>query len=191
MSCYQLNPDKMIQLAAAFLRLAGSQLNYTKLIKLMYLADRRSLLETGMPITGDAMCALPNGPIISYTLSCISGSGDEQWDRFFSKEEYTLVMKHDPGNDWLSPYEMQIVNDLHYEHLHRKYGAMIDFTHKLPEWQKNNPGRSMRPIPIHDVFEAAGKSQEEIRGLLEYARECEEIGNFANAVTNPVANERD
>ena len=35
---------------------------YIKLIKLMYLADRRCLIETGFPITGDRMVSMPKGP---------------------------------------------------------------------------------------------------------------------------------
>lgn len=191
MSYYQLNPDKIVQLAAAFIRRAGTSLNYTKLIKLMYLADRRSLIETGMPITGDEMCALPNGPIISYTLNCISGAGDEQWDSFFRKDGYDLVMMRDPGEDLLSPYEMHIVDELHREHLSRNFGAMIEYTHRLPEWRKNNPGRSMRPIYTKDVFEAAGKSREEIDKLLEFARECQEIKNFSDAMLQTAEDERE
>ncbi|WP_419167442.1 hypothetical protein [Candidatus Palauibacter sp.] len=44
---------KTTQLAGEFLRLAGGRMSYMKLIKLLYLVDRRSLLERGVPVTYD------------------------------------------------------------------------------------------------------------------------------------------
>jgi uncharacterized phage-associated protein len=46
-----------------------------KLLKLMYLADRKSLLETGVPITGDSISALDKGPVLSQTYNRLKPAG--------------------------------------------------------------------------------------------------------------------
>ena len=39
--------------------------DYIKLIKLLYLADRAALIETGSPITGDRYVSMKFGPVLS------------------------------------------------------------------------------------------------------------------------------
>ena len=55
----RFNEKKATQAAARFLRLCKGCMNYMKLIKLLYIADREALLRWGRPITTDAYC---NGP---------------------------------------------------------------------------------------------------------------------------------
>ena len=54
--------DKATQAAARLLRLAGGKLNHMKLMKLLYLADRRALIQWGRPITFDWYVSMPHGP---------------------------------------------------------------------------------------------------------------------------------
>lgn len=49
----QFNEKKAIQIAAVFVKRVGV-INYVKLIKLMYLSDRKALLNWERPITGDS-----------------------------------------------------------------------------------------------------------------------------------------
>lgn len=49
---------KATQAAAYLLRRGGGRMRYMKLIKLLYLADRTALIETGSPITGDRFVAM-------------------------------------------------------------------------------------------------------------------------------------
>jgi hypothetical protein len=44
---------KATEATALLLSLRGGQMHYMKLIKLLYLADRRALLRWGIPITTD------------------------------------------------------------------------------------------------------------------------------------------
>src|SRR3972149_552546 len=63
---------KAAQAAAHLLRLHGGAMYYILLIKLLYLADRQSLIETGQPITGDRLVSMDWGPVVSQTLTLIS-----------------------------------------------------------------------------------------------------------------------
>lgn len=176
------NADKAVQLAAGFLRLVPEQvMNYTKLIKLMYLADRASILETGLPITGDSMYALPNGPILSYTLSCIYGeANDSEWNKYFRRHgRYELAMNEDPGDGLLSRRDLKIAQALYDRYIGYDYNDMIRATHRLGEWRKNNPGRSSVPISVEDILQSESWPEEAIAGIAELAKESLEVECFA------------
>jgi hypothetical protein len=36
---------------------------------------------------------------------------------------------------------------------------LVRLTHEFPEWQKNNPGTSSRPISLVDMLEAVGQGE--------------------------------
>lgn len=48
------SPKKAAQVAAVILKASGGQMDYRKLMALLYIADRESIKETGTPITGDS-----------------------------------------------------------------------------------------------------------------------------------------
>ncbi|HTH08426.1 MAG TPA: Panacea domain-containing protein, partial [Acidovorax sp.] len=63
------NERKAAQAAACLLHKAGGSLSVLKLMKLMYLAERRSLKKYGDTITGDAFVSMPHGPVLSMTYN--------------------------------------------------------------------------------------------------------------------------
>ena len=48
-----------------FGQIHNTPLDTIVLIKLLYLADRKALLESGYTITGDGMVSMPLGPVLS------------------------------------------------------------------------------------------------------------------------------
>src|SRR5438105_4403367 len=63
---FKFNLKKTVQAAAEFLRHEpGKQMSRLRLIKLLYIADREALLETGRPITSDTIVAMKHGPVLS------------------------------------------------------------------------------------------------------------------------------
>jgi uncharacterized phage-associated protein len=59
--------------AAAFLLSRSDQtMNYMKLIKLLYLADREALIRWGRPISTDRYVSMKHGPVLSNVLNLIS-----------------------------------------------------------------------------------------------------------------------
>lgn len=57
---FVFNERKAVQAAAYLLKLNGGRMGSTRLLTLMYLADREMLLRTGRTITGDEMCIVPD-----------------------------------------------------------------------------------------------------------------------------------
>ena len=54
MITFKFNEKKTTQVAALFIKKHGRPLNYTKLIKLLYLTDREALSRWERPLTGDS-----------------------------------------------------------------------------------------------------------------------------------------
>src|SRR5687768_11865188 len=81
--------DKTTQAAARLLRHGGGKLNHMKLIKLLYLADRKALVQWGRPITFDWYVSMPHGPVLSFTLNKINESAEPNrpsyWHQFISE----------------------------------------------------------------------------------------------------------
>ena len=69
---------KAAQAAVYLIKKRSDQINYMKLNKLLYLADRKALFEAGQPITGDRMVSMPKGPVLSDILDLIPLKLDER-----------------------------------------------------------------------------------------------------------------
>jgi len=162
--------DKATQAAARLLRLAGGKLNHMKLMKLLYLADRRALIQWGRPITFDWYVSMPHGPVLSFTLDRINDTappdGSSYWHRHISeRRDHEVALLGDAPRDQLSPAEEQLLDAVR-----REFGAMNqwdlrDYSHTLPEWR--DPKGSSLPIEIRDILLAEGFSESEAREVLD------------------------
>jgi uncharacterized phage-associated protein len=71
---FLFNIEKAIQAVAALLHFHGSkEMSYLRMLKLLYIADRETLKETGRPITGDRIVAMEHGPVLSSVYDLIKG----------------------------------------------------------------------------------------------------------------------
>jgi len=177
---------KAAQAAAYILKLNGGTINYMVLIKLLYLADRESLIATGKPITGDRMVSMPHGPVLSSILNLISfgNFADEEgnsnpWLAYVSAPNNYEVraIKTDPETDELSRFEMGVL-----ERNFNKFGrmdkwALVRLTHNLPEWE--DPHGSSIPIQPETILRAVGKSDSDIREMINNAEEDWFISNLS------------
>jgi uncharacterized phage-associated protein len=132
-----------------------------RLIKLLYIADRESLQETGVPITGDRVVAMNRGPVLSNVLSLIKGehSDGEAWDRVVRKEQYNVHLIDDPGNGALSRYQIRKLTDVSERHVGDDEWAMVHVTHKFNEWKRNKPEKGgCNDIPVEHILEAINRA---------------------------------
>jgi uncharacterized phage-associated protein len=160
---FKLNHKKALQAIAFLLKqrsFANNSDNYMRTLKLLYFADRESLSETGMPITGDYFVALPCGPTLSSLLNLVKQEGSEyqsEWDKYIQKEGFDIRLIQDPGNDRLSRYEVELLKKIWLENREKDEWTVAGESEKLPEWRRNNPGQSSKYIPLSHVLEALGK----------------------------------
>lgn len=167
------NEHKAAQIAAWFLTQEHGTMPHLKLIKLMYLAERESLRRHSFTMTGDRFYSLPQGPVLSLTLSHISDqvpSSPDGWDSWISdKENHRVSLKRQAGReslDELSDDDIAVLEATWNEYGHMTKFQIRDFTHdkaNCPEWK--DPNGSRIGIDYSDVFEAVGFAPDDAETL--------------------------
>jgi uncharacterized phage-associated protein len=167
--------DKTIQAAAYLIkRRPGKTENYMRLLKLLYLADRESLKERGVPICGDAAYGMKEGPVPSRTLDLIKGRdpSSAKWEQFIERSDYDVILKSDPGNLHLSPAEINILDRVATCFKSFDPFDLVEWCHdNLPEydenWKKRKEGEQSVRIPFEDVLSAIGRLDDQARIIAE------------------------
>jgi uncharacterized phage-associated protein len=173
---FAFNERKTAEAAAHLLNMAGGSMELLVLLKLLYLADRRTLIERGMPITGDRMVAMKNGPVLARVYDATKGKyvAMPSWEQFVSSPEVgdrtkrVRLLSEPPTEGRLSNYEISVLQEIHGKYGHEDKWDLRDLTHKLPEYR--DPGDSHLPIDPRTILESAGKTKEEIAWSYELAR---------------------
>lgn len=167
---FRYDPEKSSQAAAHLIRRAGGRLNYMKLLKLLYLADRGALERWGITITGDRFVAMPHGPVLTRIYSQITAGPDPDqrqntWFKLIEKENYDVLLRvADPPTDEMSQREITLLDAIFDEFRDLDQWQLRDYCHaELPEW--SDPDGSSFPISYEDVLRALGKSDGEITAI--------------------------
>lgn len=172
---FTYNPRKAAQAAAYMVRLAPQgKIDVYALIKMLYLADRKALIERGRPITGDAMVSMPHGPVLSWTYDEAKAPEEIQnqfWRDYLSEREDNLVSlrRGDAPTDELSEYERKTIEGVYREYSQLHFGDLKKLTHSLPEY--TDPNGSSLPIDPALILKEAGWSDEDIQDALVSANE--------------------
>jgi uncharacterized phage-associated protein len=155
---------KTAQASAVLLKTSSSRrMSRLRLLKLLYIADRECLGETGRPITGDRVVAMKNGPVLSRTYDLIRGQdvGITEWDPYFrSADKWDVELVDEPGVGQLSAFEIEKLREVARRFEDCDDWEVADHTHSFPEWQKHRPtGRGSNDIPLEDLLEAVGLAE--------------------------------
>jgi len=128
-----------------------------KSIKMLYIAERRALVEWKRPITGDSFWSLEHGPILSRIYDLIRGriGGPEMefWSTVFNPRRGDIVSLKDaisPNTKSLSRREKEALREAYAQIQPLSIGEVIDLVHKFPEWK--DPGKSSIPIDPKTIF---------------------------------------
>jgi uncharacterized phage-associated protein len=158
------NEKKAAQAAAFFLFRAGQPLSVLKLMKLLYLAERRSFERFGEPIIGDRLVSMDHGPVLSHTLNHMNGqlpSSEGGWEFWIADREGHDLWLRDPEALKSPEEDLLELSDADLEVLDetwRQFGRMDqwelrDYAHKhCPEWK--DPEGSMIPMQPEELFDA-------------------------------------
>jgi uncharacterized phage-associated protein len=164
-----------VQAAGVILRAEGKRITRLRLLKLLYIAERKCLAETGRQLIGGKMVAMDHGPLHCDILDLIKGRHPNEplWSRYFSAHgprEVELTDEPDVGA--LSRYEIDLLNRVCELH-----AAIDDFdlsmaTHGFAEWVETFRAGTSTTIPTRLLVERAcgGEFADEIvRGINEKA----------------------
>ena len=178
---FHYNKKKAAQAAAHLVHLHNGELDVMALLKLLYLADRKSLIESGYPITGDEMVSMPHGPVLSRIYDSIKwGKHDEgnPWYAYLSERENNRVsLTVDcPEQDELSEYDLEVLNEINREYGHLTPWQLRELTHRLPEYE--DPNGSSYPIDPTEILRSVGKSDHDIEVCTREAEEAYLVGRL-------------
>lgn len=165
----QFNEKKTTQAAARFLRLSGGRMNYMKLIKLLYMLDRESLLRWGRPVTFDEYYSMKFGPVLSEVHDLLTEMPDPEdpgfWSRHISEPaRYSVALVDDPGASELSEAEEKLIDEICEKYGNYEPFTLVRLLHKtLPEWKEVESGRV--PIEYADILKAGNKPESVITAI--------------------------
>ena len=158
------------QAAARLLDRHDGTMPYIKLIKLLYLADRESLIETGTPITGDRFVSMRQGPVLGRVLDLIRDdcpAEDSVWHGYVARKRFDARLVGPADNEWLSERNMGILDGVFDTFGCLKEWDVVARTHALPEWK--DPGDTAIPIEPEDILRYNDFTKEEIKRVAEQA----------------------
>ena len=153
--------------ASFLLTLAGGRLNYTALLKLLHIADHKSLLKYHSLITESAHSSLPNGPLASDIYDMIKEESVSQqiWDKYFKTSQFDIIQIAPSDGDYLSITDKEILTEVFKEFGDWHYSKLIDYTHEnCPEWDEPEPGgKQSTPIKLDSLLRGARLAEEEAK----------------------------
>ena len=179
-STIPLSVPKTIQAIGILLRQDGVRsMNYMRLLKLLYIADRESLRDTGRTIVGGPVVAMERGPVLEEVYDLIRGRHRHMplWDEYLRTSHFNLELINDPDVGLLSRSEIETLQATAKQHAENDEWELSRLTHDFPEWQKNHAGKSSQPIPFQDVLAAVGRAGD-LPSILEEVEEKNHIENL-------------
>ena len=169
---YRFNFDKSLQASGVLLGFAGDRMEYMRLLKLLYIADREMLAETGRPITGDRAVAMKHGPVLSHVYDIIKGESarSSEWAESVRTDHKDIERRKMIPRDLLTRAEVEKLLEVSERHADDTVWEICDKTHQFEEWRKNYAAGTATPIRWEEVLVAQGKED-----LIEAAEKDDEL----------------
>ena len=129
-----------------------------KLMKLLYLVDRQHFIQTGTPITGDQLVAMPWGPVPSSTLNAINGEtwGASEVFRLIHVNDNKVELRQSPGVNKLAEDELKTLNSVIAQFGDQSTWKLVRETHRLPEYAECYVEGTSRAIPYERIAKFSG-----------------------------------
>ena len=177
---FRFHIGKATEAACLFLERGGGQMNIMKLVKLLYLLDRRSLDCRNMPVTGGDYLSMRNGPVTSEILDLINagrlmGETDQRWETCISdRKDHEVALERMPPLENLADSEVALLDGVWAEHGGKDQWQLVDWCHAhCKEWTPVTNGCA--PITIEQMGMALGKSPAQVARLRQEAFELNQL----------------
>lgn len=166
------------------------QINILKLMKLLYLSERKSFEMFHYPLIGDILGSMKNGPVLSRTLDRINeGSRHESyWDKYISdRQNHEISLKshtieHEDDLLELSNNDIHVLKQIWFEFGGKNQWELVDYTHQYcTEWRNT---QSFLPITYDELFVALGFSERLSQQILAQLQEQSAIKQSVNLLNN-------
>jgi uncharacterized phage-associated protein len=147
----RFNPRKAVQAAGVILRAEGKRTTRLRLLKLLYIAERKCLQKTGRQLIGGKLVAMDHGPLHSDILDLINGTHRDEpiWSRYFTAHGPREVeLTDEPEIGLLSKYETELLTSVSQMHEHFHDYALSELTHEFDEWVQSFRDGTSTAIPL-------------------------------------------
>jgi uncharacterized phage-associated protein len=159
------NARKSAQVISYFISKTGTRhINILKAVKLVYLADRRSIQKFGYPILDEQRVSMPRGPVNSMTYGHACGEYDLDacgWSEYLEDRAHHEIGARKAFSseelDELSDADIECMDETWAEFGHMNQWQLVDWTHdrkNIPEWE--DPNGSSAPIPLERILTFVG-----------------------------------
>lgn len=159
----RFDAEKAAQAAGVLLRdTLFHSMSRLRLLKLLYLAERRILEEKGRPLLRARAIAMDYGPLHDDVYALIKGQHIDapRWSQHFRNDHVNVVMEHEPEVSALSPYEIRILQEVAREFEDVETFDIVAHTHTLPEYREHHVAGTSTSIPFEKIAEAVGRGKE-------------------------------
>jgi uncharacterized phage-associated protein len=156
---FRFDLEKTIQATGLLLELDGSAISRMRLLKLLYIADRELLTESGRPLTGDVAVAMKFGPVLSHVYDLVKGvaQDSESWREHFETAGYKVCLKKKPDRRALTKRETEKLIEATNRYRDLTDEELSEVSHGFPEWLSHFQGGTSTPIPWSEVLAQQGK----------------------------------
>lgn len=183
------NVKKMVQIVNHMLKKNNNEMNYIKLLRLLYIADYLCVSKYGFTITEDDYLYLDNGPVLCNLYDFIQGSknrlrqGQSVWDIYFIRSGDNLQVTSASStitDDLLTDAEIDILDQIYEKY--KLYDCEYIMDHVIndntlfPTCEKSHSVAI--PLSKFEMMNTAGLTEEQIKDIFEEDRIEQERQDF-------------
>jgi len=176
---FRFSTKKIIQAVGVLLRQERGRMDYLRLLKLLYVADREHLQAFRRPIVGTRLVAMKNGPLHSEVYNLLKGEhlAEPLWSEYIRRDGHEVELLKDPGVSELSAAEVRTLTTTSDRYQTMSEWDVVEVTHSFPEWLENYPDTSedtSHTISFDSLLNAVGL-REEKPAILDDLRETAQM----------------
>jgi uncharacterized phage-associated protein len=167
---FPVNGRKATEAVARIIQKSGREMDYLRVVKLVYLADRKSLAKRGIPIVGGKYFSMRKGPVNGDVMNFVTRRNAPGWkDSIAPMQGHSLSVVSEPSYDSLSESELGILDEVVEEHLANTTDELVEWCHKNCEEYEEVSANGRKPISVESILQAEGKTSAAIARILKEA----------------------
>lgn len=160
---FPANGKKATDAVARIIRQSGHGVDYLRIVKLIYLADRKSLSKRGIPIVGGHCFSMRKGPVNGDVMNFVNQRNAPGWKKVISpRKGNTLSVISEPDYDSLSESELQMLDEVVGEHSAKTTEELVEWCHENCEEYEKVGVTERKPISVEAILQAEGKTKARI-----------------------------
>lgn len=180
----KFNESKTTEAAVILLKMSGGRMSYIRLLKLLYLSDRKAYFELGRSITNDLYYSMKYGQVPSRAydlIKCTASTTENVWCDFITppiNKKYIELIDNHKDLKVLTEAEINIIRSISMEHVEKDDFELADIT-KGPEYvDVQKLGVRRVATPIENILSALKYTADQVESIKTSLIEEAEIKAF-------------